>query len=365
MPMDRFHECFGDVPDPRADNAQHDLVEILFIALLAALCGARSCSDMAEFGRAKEPLLRQILTLAHGIPSHDTFSRVFRLLDPEAFAAAFRRFTAAFAGGARIKSSKGVVALDGKALRRAYERGQSYMPRVMVTAWGVRTRMTLASTLAPKGNEAEAALRLIALLQLKGCVVTADALHCHRAMARAITERGGTYVLAVKTNQPGLLRDAQAALAMAKAAPVARTMEKAHDREETRTAIVAPAAHMATIHDFPGLAAVARIESRRGTNAPVVRTFLLSKRFAADRLLAIVRAHWSIENTLHWTLDVTLDEDQARNRKDHGPANLAVLRRMALNIARAHPDTRTSLRRKLLRAGWDEDFLFDLIRHMR
>lgn len=364
--MDRFHECFGDIPDPRADNAQHDLVEILFIALLASLCGARGCSDMAEFGRAKEPLLRPILTLAHGIPSHDTFSRVFRLLDPKAFEEGFRRFMTAFAAGAKIAKSKGVVALDGKALRRAYERGQSHMPRVMVTAWGATTRMTLASLMAPEGNEAEAALALVGLLQLKGCVVTGDALHCHRTMAKAIKERGGDYVLAVKGNQPGLARDAEAALASAgKSAVPARTTDTAHDREETRTAIVVPAAHMAVTHDFPGLAAVARVESRRGADGPVVRIFLLSKRFPAQRLLEIVRAHWTIENTLHWSLDVTLDEDSARTRKDNGPANLAVLRRLALNIARAHPDTKTSLRRKLLRAGWDEGFLFELIRHMR
>lgn len=363
--MDRFHECFGDLPDPRSDNSRHDLVEILFVALLASLCGATNCSEMEEFGCAKEPLLRRILTLRHGIPSHDTFSRVFRMLDPKAFETAFGRFMAAFAEGAKIKAPRGVVALDGKALRRAYERGQSFMPRVMVTAWAAKTRMTLASTLAPDGNEAEAALQLIALLQLEGCVVTADALHCHRAMAEAITAKGGDYVLAVKANQPGLLRDAEAALATVPAAGPVRTMDKAHDREETRTAVVVPAAHMAVAHDFPGLAAVARVEGRRDTEAPVVRTFLLSKRFPPEVLLRIVRDHWSIENGLHWALDVTLDEDLARTRKDNGPANLAVLRRLALNIARAHPDTKTSLRRKLLRAGWDEDFLFDLIRHMR
>jgi predicted transposase YbfD/YdcC len=363
--MDRFHEYFGEIPDPRADNSQHELIEVLFIALLSSLCGATSCSDMAEFGHAKKPLLRTILTLEYGIPSHDTFSRVFRMLDPMAFEAAFRRFMVAFAEGAKIKAPKGVVALDGKAMRRAYERGQSHMPKVLVTAWGAITRMTLASMLAPDGNEADAALQLVGLLQLKGCVVTADALHCHRAMAAAITARGGDYVLAVKANQPGLLRDAEAALAAANSNTPAQTTDKAHDRKEIRTAIVAPAPHMAVSHEFPRLAAVARLESQRGTDAPVTRYFLLSKRFSAEKLLAIVRAHWGIENTLHWTLDVALDEDAARNRKDNGPANLAVLRRLALNIARAHPDTKTSLRRKLLRAGWDNDFLFDLIRHMR
>ncbi len=211
-----------------------------------------------------------------------------------------------------------------------------------------------------------AAMQLVGLLRLKGCVVTADALHCQRTMAAAIVARGGDYVLAVKGNQPGLARAAAAVLAAAgKDAKTARTSGKGHGRKETRTGFVAPAPDMAERHDFPGLAAVACVESRRGTDQPVRRTFLLSKRFAPERLLDIVRAHWTIENTLHWTLDVTLDEDLARNRKDNAPANLAVLRRLALNVARAHPDTKTSMRRKLLRAGWDQDFLFDLIRHMR
>jgi len=364
--MDRFYESFSDIADPRAENAQHDLLELLFIALLASLCGATSCADMAEFGEAKEPLLRQVLSLDHGIPSHDTFSRVFRLLDPAGFEAAFRRFMTAFAQGAKIaKPSGGVVAIDGKLLRRSYERGRRSMPCVMVTAWGARTRMSLANTVATDGNEAEAALRLVEMLQLKGCVVTADALHCHRAMAKAITERGGDYVLAVKANQPALLRDAEAALAAATTATPAQTVERAHGRNEVRTAIVVPAAKMAGAHDFPKLAAVARLECRRDGEKPARRTFLLSKRFPPQRLLDIVRDHWGIENRLHWTLDVTLDEDLARNRKDYAPANLAILRRLALNVANAHPDTKTSLRRKLLRAGWDHDFLFDLIRHMR
>ncbi len=362
--MDRFYESFGEIADPRADNCQHDLLEILFIALLASLCGAQNCSEMAEFGEAKEGLLRSVLTLAHGVPSHDTFSRIFRLLDPIAFEAAFRNFTAAFAGAAGIAKPKGVVAIDGKALRRAYERGQSHMPRVVVTAWGAATRMTLASRLAPDGNEAAAAIELIELLQLKACIVTTDALHCHRGMARAILGQGGDYVLAVKANQPALLRDAEAILA-ALAAPPAGAVEKAHGRGEIRSAVVAPAGEMAIKHDFPKLAAVARVDSRRGEDPAFTRYFLLSRRWSAERLLDIVRTHWDIEHRLPWTLDAALDEDPARNRKDHAPANLAVLRRLALNIARAHPDTKTSLRRKLLRAGWDDTFLFDLIRHMR
>jgi predicted transposase YbfD/YdcC len=366
MPMDSFHEIFGDLPDPRADNARHELVEVLFIAFLATLCGATSCSDMEEFGLSKEPLLRQVLTLEHGIPSHDTFSRVFRMLDPKAFEAAFREFMAAFGAAAKLGRTKGVVAVDGKALRRAYEAGRSHMPKLMVSLWGAQTRMVLANTLAENNDEAGAALKLIELVALKGCVVTADALHCHRKMAETIFERGGDYVLAVKDNQPSLLADAKAALAvLPKTAAPARSRDGGHGRQESRSALVTSAPEMAAKHAFPGLKAVAKIVCRRGTDKPIERFFLLSRQYTAAELLRIVRAHWGIENGLHWTLDVVLDEDLARNRKDHAPENLAVLRRMALNVARAHPDTKTSLRLKIKRAGWDENFLFDLIRHMR
>lgn len=365
--MERFSQCFSKLPDPRADNALHDLTEILFIALLATLCGATTCSDMALFARMKAYLLTPILTLKHGLPSHDTFSRVFRMLDPQAFERAFRAFMKAFAAAANIKRPRGVVAVDGKALRCGYERGKRHMPPVMVTAWATQTRMALANVVAADNNEAAAAMQLIGLLQLKGCIVTADALHCHRAMAEAIVKRGGDYVLAVKANQPALLRDAEAAIAAAErnARKPAATSAAAHGREETRIAMVASAKTMAQKHDFPGLTAVARIVSTRGDDSPVTRYFLMTRRYSRKTVLRIVRDHWSIENRLHWSLDVVLDEDLARSRKDHAPANLAVLRRLALNVARAHPDTKISLRAKLKRAGWNDTFLFDLIGHMR
>src|SRR5579872_2852202 len=239
--MNRFTECFSDLPDPRADNALHDLTEILFIALMATLCGATSCTDMALFARMKAYLWQDVLVLKNGLPSHDTFSRVFRMLDPTAFEAAFRRFMKMFAEGAKIKQPRGVIALDGKALRRGYERGKSHMPPVMVTAWAAQTRMALANVLAPDNNEVDGAMQLIELLQLKGCVVTADALHCHRAMAETIVNRGGDYVLAVKANQPALLRDAEEAIARMerKGRKSIKTGDVAHGREETRTALVA------------------------------------------------------------------------------------------------------------------------------
>ena len=363
--MGEFGEVFADMPDPRADNVVHDLRELLFIALLATLSGATSCADMALFARTKAYLLRGVLTLKGGLPSHDTFSRVFRMLDPVAFEKAFRRFMRAFAAAAQIKPPRGVVAIDGKALKRGYDRGKSHMPPMMVTAWAAQTRIALANVLAPGNNEAKAAVQLVELLQLKGCVVTADALHCRRDLAAAIRARGGDYVLAVKDNQPLLLRDAQAALAARCAAPAAATRDARHGRNEMRSATVVATPGLADRHDFPGLKAVACITSRRGRDKPISRYFVLSQVFATDDLLRIVREHWSIENRLHWPLDVVLDEDLARNRKDHAPANLAVLRRLALNVARAHPDDKTPLRAKLKIAGWDDSYLFSMIAHMR
>src|SRR5712672_1363325 len=365
--MQRFAECFSELPDPRADNALHDLTEILFIALMATLCGATSCTDMALFARMKAYLWQDVLVLKNGLPSHDTFSRVFRLLDPKAFETAFQRFMKAFAEGAKIKRPRGVVALDGKALRRGYERGKSHMPPVMVTAGATQARRALANVLAPGNNEAAGALQLIELIQLKGCVVTADALHCHRAMAKAIVDRGGHYVLAVKENQPALLADAKAAIAAAKRNGAKRlaTAELNHGRTEKRSAIVAPVKEMGQKHNFPALKAVACIISKRGTDDTVSRYFLMSQPYSRTQTLRIVRQHWGIENCLHWPLDVVLDEDLARNRKDNAPANLAVLKRLALNIARAHPDTTTSLRSKLKRAGWDDSFLVDMLLNMR
>ncbi len=365
--MKSFAACFADLPDPRAENALHDLTELLFTALLSTLCGATSCADMALFARTKAYLLRPVLTLPYGLPSHDTFSRVFRMLDPKAFERCFRQFMTTFAEAANIPPTQGVVALDGKALRRGYERGKSHMPPIMVSAWGAQTRMALGNMLAPGNNEALAALQLVELLQLKGCVVTADALHCHRAMAKAIVERGGDYVLAVKDNQPALLADAKVAIddAVRTGAKPIATVEADHGRTDKRAVVVAAVKRMAIEHDFPSLKAVARITSKRGKDKPVTRYFLMSQCYSRSAVLRIVRQHWTIENCLHWPLDVLLDEDLARNRKDNGPANLAILKRLALNVARAQPDTKISLRAKLKRAGWDDAYLFDMLSHMR
>jgi predicted transposase YbfD/YdcC len=363
--MQLFMAAFESVPDPRAENRRHDLVEILMIAFLAVLCGAASCAEMSAFGRTKTRFLKRFLKLKHGIPSHDTFSNVFRVLDPKALDAAFASLTATLMAAL---ADGGVIAIDGKSLKGAYDKGRAYMPRMMVTAYATDLRLTLASLEAEGGSEVEAALALVGLLDLKGHIVTADALHCHRAMAAAVVAKSGDYCITLKGNQHGLWSDACAVLAKVKKRhPMATTQAKAHGRDETRSAIVVKAPGLAEHHGFPGLKAFGRIEETRvidGKTETDERIFALSRELEPKALLATVRAHWDIENGLHWQLDVSLREDAARNRRDNGPANIAILRRRALDVAR-HDTSQGSLSIKLKRAGWDHDFLLHMLRQMR
>jgi predicted transposase YbfD/YdcC len=367
--MQKFRNAFRQLPDPRADNARHDLLEVLFIALAAMLCGAESCSDMADFGQSKEALLRLFLRLEHGIPSHDTFSRVFRLLKPQAFELAFRRFMAAFAKANGLKLT-GIVAVDGKALRGAYERGGKATPLHLVNVFAVDARMALAQQKASGRNETAGALEVLDLLSLEGCIVTADALHCTRAFAAAVCERGGDYVLAIKANRGRLFAAVTQQFARSGKRSVAEQIDRStHGRREARRAAIMRNTSLAGFYGFPGAAAVGRITLRRRlrgqrADAPVVRHYLLSKYISPKRLLHITRSHWSIENQLHWVLDVHFAEDGNRSRCDHAPENLAILRRLALNILRTHPE-RASLRRKIKRAGWDNAFLMAVLSHMR
>lgn len=257
--MDGFTAHFGEVADPRASNARHDFVAVLFTALAAVLCGAEDCTDMALFARSKLALLRQVVKLEHGAPSHDTFSRVFRLIDPEAFEAAFAKFAAALGG-----TLKGVVAIDGKALRGSYERGRKTTPLHLVNVWAAEARVVIGQRLAPGRNEVLGAQEALALLSLDGCIVTADALHCRADTAKVIRAAGGDYALAVKANQPTLLAHAQALTEAVDRDQEVDQTSFGHDRVEGRTALVVPAGDI----DFPGLAAVAR--SRLTARAPRV-----------------------------------------------------------------------------------------------
>lgn len=360
--MEKFDAAFGDLPDPRAGNVRHDLLEIVFVALAATLCGAQTCVDMALFARSKAPFLREIVDMPHGPPSHDTFSRVFRLLDPQAFEAAFTAFTRAFA-----ERITGVVAIDGKALRGAYGRGARTCPLHLVNVWAAEAHLVVAQRLAPGRNEVRGVLEAVALLDLTGCIVTADALHCRSDVAAAVRAAGGDYALALKANQPQLLAEAERLLAAGAGALALGAVETGHDRTELRRAQIVAAPDLEARCGLPGACAVARVEAvRRSAEGETLtaRLFVLSTLLSAERLAGVVRAHWTIENNLHWVLDVLLGEDAARNRAGNGAQNLSLLRKLALNIVRAD-DEKGSLRGKFKRAGWDETFLRKLLAHMR
>jgi predicted transposase YbfD/YdcC len=276
---------------------------------------------------------------------------------------------AAFAKANGIKLT-GVVAVDGKALRGAYERGKRSTPLHMVNVFAAEARMALASRKAPGRNEAQGALEVLRMLSLEGCIVTSDALHCNRPFATTVLKRGGHYVLALKENQSKLFDAVARRFARAGKRSVAKRAEPpTHDRYESRRATVIRDTSVGAANRFPGVVALARVTSRRRhrggrADKPVARYYLLSKHMAAKRLLQIVRSHWGIENRLHWVLDVVFDEDGGRTRKDNAPENLAVLRRFAINIIRNHP-ARLSMPQKVKRAGWDDAFLLDLLSHMR
>jgi predicted transposase YbfD/YdcC len=359
---------FREVRDPRDFNARHDLAAMLFIALAATLCGAKSCIEIADFAAAHESELAEIVDLGHGAPSHDSFSRLFRLLDPEELAKAFARFVAALREGLGLGPAKGVVAIDGKRLRRGYERGRSHMPPLMVSVWDAETRLSLAIQPAADGDEVAATLAALKSVILKGCTVAADALHCHPRMAAQVRERGAHYALKLKGNHGPLFACAQAAFAAADATGKLVSCEQVdndHDRQERRRACVI--AKPADAPTFPHLAAMARIEAERRANGKLsqaVHYVVLSKRMSPQRALEVTRTYWSVENQLHWRLDVVFHEDDARTRKNYAPQNLAVIRRIALDILQSHPDKR-SVGRKMKLAAWKKEFFYELFAHMR
>nr|WP_287136987.1 ISAs1 family transposase [Mesorhizobium sp.] len=287
-------------------------------------------------------------------------------LVPTAFAeafAGFMRHVASASGGA------GQIAIDGKSMRGAFEKGRQFAPRMMVSAWGAQLRMTLAALPAQGGNEARAAIELLRLIDLRGAVVTADALHCSTRMAEEITRRGGDYVLALKGNQGLLLADAERLIAgrPPPTAALAVTEEVGHGRLERRAARVVRAPGLGRKHGFAGLAAIGEVKRTRvidGKRQEECCLYVLSRPMSANHLLAVVRRHWDVENGLHWQLDMIFREDDCRTRKDHGPENLALLRRFCLNTFRAD-SKKDTMRDKMMRAGWNDAYLFQLMPQMR
>jgi len=361
--LEQFGACWEGLEDPRCGNAAlHDFHELLMIALCCVLCGGHGAVDMASFAEAKEPFLRNFLTLSNGLPSHDTFSRLFRNLDPDQFRDSFQRFMAQFS-----EQLQGVVAIDGKVLRRSFDRASGRTALHMVSAWGSEQRLVLAQIATDaKSNEITAVPKLLRMLTLKGTIVTADALNCQRAIAGQIVEQEGDYALALKGNQGTLFDDVVLLLddPELKASTAAPVVEADHGRIETRTAMVSTEiAWLQKQHQWPGLKAIGKVVRRRETTDKTTTEtayYLLSRVLSPERLNQVVRQHWSIENSLHWRLDMVMNEDQDRTRMGHGPHNLAVLRHMAIN-AMQKEGSKGSLRGKFKRAGWDDDYLYRLL----
>ena len=364
-------EVLDEVPDPRGYNAVHDLTDVLFVALAAMLCGATHCTEMAWFAETRLELLRQFVPLRGGAPSHDTFSRVFRALDADAFGQAFGRLMSAFGEQARRDTHR-QVAIDGKSLRRAYDKGRAHMPAMVVTAYDCETFLSLSQEVARagKGGEAEAAIRAVQLLSLKGALVSGDALHCHRRMTQAVRAKGGHYLLTIKGNQSKLAKEAKEALDAAAARPrtaIAETHEIAHDREEVRRCFVTRFQQTPGRKVLQDLIAVARVERSRsvgGKTTHTVHAYALSKLMTPADVLQAVRNHWQIENSLHWQLDVLMREDDTRSRKDNAPATLAALRRMCLNVLKADP-RKIPMSHKRLQASWAQEDFLRALTHMR
>jgi predicted transposase YbfD/YdcC len=361
-----------EMPDPRRGNAQrHDLLDILTIALVASVCGAESCVDFADFAEEREPLLREFLGLKGGLPSHDTFSRVFRLLDPAAFGRVFSAFLDDLGA-----DGSGVVAIDGKTLRRSFDRAAARSPLHVVTAFGAEARVVIGQrATGAKENEAVAARALLERLTLEGALVTGDAAHAQSDTAELIRAKGGDYLFALKANRPRMMRDVADYFADPPA-PLAvfETTDADHGRLELRRHRVSHEVDWLfsdraypDAPRMPGLAAIACVEAERTVNGETtraVRYSLSSARLTPERFAVAVRAHWAIENSLHWVLDMAFDEDRARNRKDNAPENLAILRKLALNVMRkARPGI--SIRRKRNRSGWSDAFARSVIGQMR
>ncbi|MCX5661468.1 MAG: ISAs1 family transposase [Planctomycetota bacterium] len=365
---------FADLPDPRAANVRHRLADVLVIALCAVICDADGWDDFEDFAKAKAHWLSTFLDLSHGVPSADTFRRVLSRLDPDAFEKAFAAWMARV-----VELSEGkLVSIDGKSVRRSFERswdksGMAHMVGAFVHHNGLAFAQVKTQG---KGQELAGIAQLLGLLDLKGATVTIDAIATHKPVAQQILDRGGQYILCVKENQPTLRRDIQVELDdMIRhdfhGLPFGhhRETDAGHGRIETREAWATDRLDwLGQAGDWPGLRSVAVVESTRDCGVGGVgverRYYITSLPADAGVIAAAVRGHWAIENGLHHVLDVSFHEDDSRVRTGHGPENLARLRRLALNLLRTHGDKhskRKSIRGRRKVAAWDHDFLLKLI----
>lgn len=372
-----FH--FSAVPDPRLNRCKaHELVDILVIALSALLCGAESFNDMEDFGKAKHEWFKTFLGLRSGIPSHDTFNRVFAALDPKEFLECFLRWTQSL----RRVVSQEIVALDGKALRRAMGQGQDI--KYIVSAWAVDNGLVLGQLkVADKSNEITAVPELLRVLELSGCIVTIDAMGCQKKIAKEIIESDADYVLALKGNQETVHgevksfldatlveqrtpRPAGAKLSREAAAMASlETVDKDHGRWEIRRYYQSDRLDwFADRAKWEGLKSVGMVESVReveGKQTVERRYYLSSLPLGVETFARAVRSHWGVENNVHWVMDVCFREDQSRARTGYAAENLATLRRLALNLLKREQTKKRGIRGKQLNAGWDHAYLLRLL----
>jgi predicted transposase YbfD/YdcC len=360
---------FADVPDPRIARPRgHKLSAILVIAVCAVLCGAESYPAIEDFGHERAEWLKQFLELPEGIPSHDTFNRVLRLLDPVQFQACFLRWMHAVA---EVTAGE-IVAIDGKALRRSFAKGTGKRAIPMVSAWASENGAVLGQRkVDTKSNEITAIPELLDLLALNGCIVTIDAMGCQRTIAQKIVDQGADYVLALKGNQPTLEQAVERFFVTGPEAEAHRTQsdyheqtEQRHGRVETRCAWISAdlEAELSAIA-WPGLQSIGMVEATRtlgGKTSVEQRFYLSSLPPEAEQFAQAVRKHWGIENQLHWSLDVTFREDLSRLRAGHGAENFAVLRHIALNLLRQEPSAK-SLPRKRLACALNPDYLLKVL----
>jgi predicted transposase YbfD/YdcC len=365
-----FTPFFGNLTDPRVERTKrHSLLDIFILALCATLGGANGWVDVERFGKAKLDFFRRFLALPNGIPSHDTFGRLFARLDPAALLTCIQNWLAAF----RTVAEREMVAIDGKTLRGSFDTAAGRNPLHLVSAWATDARLVLGQVSVDcKSNEITAIPLLLELLDLKGCIVTIDAMGCQKDIAAAIRDREADYVLTVKDNQPTLHRKLhEAFMAQAEADftdPMLRrfkTVERSHGRQETREYFIVPApADVIDSGEWKDVCSIGMVQRTRvvdGKESEEIVYYLSTLLPKVKTFAQAVRGHWGIENRLHWSLDVTFAEDQSRVRKDHGPANLGMLRRLALSILQQDTSSKDNLRGKRLSAGWDEERLLTIL----
>ncbi len=371
---------FTLLQDPRLDRTkQHALLDIVVIAFCAVLCGAEGWEDMEDFGKAKQDWLQERLglELAHGIPSDDTFRRLFARLDPEQFGRCFL----SFAQSLHTHTKGEVIALDGKAVRHSFDAATGQAAIHLVSAWATESGLALGQVkVDSKSNEITAIPALLKLLDIAGCVITIDAMGCQRAIAKQIVDKKGDYVFSLKGNQSTLHEDVKLFFEDARAHDFYpkdqerrithgyyETVEKDHGRIETRRCWMVQGAPLDWLwqrSEWPGLSSIGAVECERRIGARVsveTRYFISSLRGSVKKFARAVRAHWGIENCLHWTLDMAFEEDECGIWQDHAPENLATLRKIALNLLRQEKRSKRGLKAKSKMAAWDNDYLLQIL----